>query len=92
MPNAMLAADPAAADLQVVGEEGQRDLVELLDDEGVGEAAPEGHQVVGRDGPGDRDLHGGNLPRTCTSAGDIGGREGPADVGPTGASREQWIS
>ena len=49
--------DPAAADLEVLGEEGERDLVELLDDEGVAEAALEGHQVVGGDGSGDGYLH-----------------------------------
>ena len=58
--------DPAAPDLQVVGEERQRDLVELLDDERVGEPASEGHQVVGGNGPGDRDLHAPNLPDTTT--------------------------
>ena len=53
----MLAAHAAAADLEVVDEEGQGDLVELLDDERVGEPAREGHQVVGGDGAGDGDLH-----------------------------------
>ena len=57
MPKAMLAATPPRRTSQVVDEEGQRDLVELLDDERVGEAAREGHQVVGGDGSGDGDPH-----------------------------------
>ena len=52
-----VAGHPAPADLEGVGEEAHRDLVELLDDEGVREGTPEGHEVVGRDGPGDGDLH-----------------------------------
>ena len=35
----MLAAHAAAPDLEVVDEEGDRELVELLDDQGVGELA-----------------------------------------------------
>ena len=54
--------DPAPADLQVRGEERQGDLVELLDDERVGEESVEGHEVVGGDGTGDGDLHSTNLP------------------------------
>ena len=53
----MLAAHAAAPDLEVVDEEGHRELVELLDDEGVGELAPEAHQVVGGDGAGDQQGH-----------------------------------
>ena len=37
----------------LVDEEGHRELVQLLDDQGVLEPAPEGHQVVGGDGTGD---------------------------------------
>ena len=55
MPKQMLAATPPRRISQVVDEEGQRDLVQLLDDERVGEAAREGHQVVGGDGAGDSD-------------------------------------
>ena len=58
MPKAMLARDPAAADHQVVDEERQRDLVQLVGDELVGEPAGEVHQVVGGDRAGDGDLHG----------------------------------
>ena len=36
----MFGAHAAAADLEVVDEEGDRELVELLDDERVGELAP----------------------------------------------------
>ena len=49
--------DPAAADLELVREEAHRDLVELVDDERVGEATREGHEVVGGDGSGDGDGH-----------------------------------
>src|SRR5436305_10321573 len=49
---------PAAADLQVVHEERQGHPLQPLDDEVVGEPAVEGHEVVGRDGPGDGDTHG----------------------------------
>jgi hypothetical protein len=41
-----VARDSPAPDLKGVGEEGHRDLVQLLDDEAVGEAATEGHEVV----------------------------------------------
>ena len=80
----------AAPDLQLVREEGERDLVELLDDERVAEAAPEGHEMVGRNGPGDRDLH-GRQPTPDMHVG-VTSRPGtPADVTPTGAgvSRDQ---
>ena len=52
-----------AADLQVVDEEGQGDLVQLVDHERVGEPAREGHQVVGGNGSGDSDTHLCNLPQ-----------------------------
>ncbi len=48
----------ASPDLEVVDEERQGDLVELVDDEGVGELPTEGHQMVGRDGSGDQQGHG----------------------------------
>ena len=48
----------APAHLEVVDQERQRDLVELVDDERVGELAGEGHQVVGGDGTGDDERHG----------------------------------
>ena len=41
--------------LEVLDEEGHRELVELLDHQAVGELAREGHQVVGRDGAGDEE-------------------------------------
>ena len=56
-PERDVRGDAAAADLQVVDEEGQRDLVQLLDDQGVGEPTGKAHQVVGGDGPGDSDAH-----------------------------------
>jgi hypothetical protein len=54
-----VAGHAAAPDHQVVDEEGQRDLVQLVGDELVGEPAREVHQVVGGDRAGDGDLHGG---------------------------------
>ncbi len=48
---------PAAADLQRVHEEGQRDPVHLLGDELLDKTSGEGHQVIGRDGPGDGYAH-----------------------------------
>ena len=47
----------AAAHLQVLDQEGHRELVELVDDQAVGEPAREGHQVVGRDGSGNEEGH-----------------------------------
>ena len=47
-----------APDVERVGQEGHRDLVELLDDETVGEPSAEGHQMVRGDGTGDSDAHG----------------------------------
>jgi hypothetical protein len=43
---------------QVVHQEGHGDLVQLVDDEGVRELPPEGHQMVGGDGAGDQQRHG----------------------------------
>ena len=43
-----------ATDLEVVDEEGDRQLVQLLDDEGVLELPTEVHEVIGGDGPGDQ--------------------------------------
>ena len=51
---AHVGGDAAAPDLEVVDQERHRQLVELLDDEGVLELPAEGHQVVGGDGPGDQ--------------------------------------
>jgi hypothetical protein len=51
----------ASSDFQVVDEEGQRDAVHLLGDELVDEPAREGHQVVGRNRPGDGYSHGRTL-------------------------------
>ena len=67
-PEGDVRRDPAPADLEVLGEERQRDLVELLDDEGVREPAPERHEVVGRDGAGEGDVHGRNLSRASVAA------------------------
>src|SRR6202021_3957187 len=47
----------AAPDLQVADEERDRDLVQLLGDQRVGELAAEGQQVIGRDRPGDSYPH-----------------------------------
>jgi len=49
---AHVGGDTAPADLEVVDEEGDRELVQLLDHEGVLEPSPEGHQVVSGNGPG----------------------------------------
>ena len=50
--------DTTPTDLEFVDQEGQRDLVQLVGDERVGEPTREGHEVIGRDGPGDEDSHG----------------------------------
>ena len=47
----------AAAYLEVVDQERDRQLVQLVDDEGVGELAREGHQMVGGDRPRDEQRH-----------------------------------
>ncbi len=57
--------DPAAPDVELVDEEGERDRVELVGDELVGEAAGEGHQVVGGDGAGHGDGHVAEPFRGC---------------------------
>ena len=49
---------PAPADVQLTDEEGDRDLLQPLGDEIVGEAPVEGHQVVGCHGTGHGDTHG----------------------------------
>jgi hypothetical protein len=49
--------DTSPADLQVVGEEGQRDLVELFGDQLLGKASGIDHQMVDGDGSGDGDAH-----------------------------------
>jgi hypothetical protein len=49
--------DAAAADVELLDQEGQRDLVQLVHHERVGEPALERHQVVGRDRAGDGDAH-----------------------------------
>ena len=48
---------PAASYLEVLDEEGHRQLVELVDHQAVGELAREGHQVVGRDRSGYEEGH-----------------------------------
>src|SRR5206468_5364337 len=50
------------ADLEVVDQEGQRDFVELVGQQLVGETARETHQVVGRDGSGHNYAHLRKLP------------------------------
>src|SRR5680860_486916 len=55
--------DPPAADLEVLHQEGQGDLVELVDDHRVGESTLVGHQVVSGDGSCNGNTHAGNLPR-----------------------------
>jgi len=47
-----------ASDVEVIDEERQSQFVELVDDERVGEATREGHQMIGRDRSGDSDPHG----------------------------------
>jgi hypothetical protein len=49
--------DPAAPHLEVLDQERQRELVELVHDQRVGEAPRERHQVVGGDRTGDEQRH-----------------------------------
>ena len=56
-PEADVGRAATPAHLQVLDEEGHRQLVELVDDQAVGEPAREGHQVVGRDGSGNEEGH-----------------------------------
>ena len=49
---------PSAPDVEVVDEEAQAHVGQLIREQLVGEAAGIGHEVVGRDGPGDGDAHG----------------------------------
>src|ERR1700730_19377955 len=58
-PEGDIGGDTAAADGQVIDRERQRDAVELVRDQLVGELARKRHQVVGRDRSRDRDAHGG---------------------------------
>ncbi len=51
-------ADSAAPYVQLVDQEGERDRVQPVRDELIGEPAGEGHEVVGGDGAGDCDTHG----------------------------------
>jgi len=55
--------DTPAADLEILHQEGQGDLVELVDNQGVGKSTLVGHQVVSRNGSCDGNTHAGNLPR-----------------------------
>ncbi len=80
-PEADVRRDAAAPDLQLLDQEGQRDLVQLLDHQGVGEPAPVGHQVVGRDGPGDSDAHGGKVSPPCASSSSGAASRPPAGSG-----------
>ena len=50
-------AAPTAADVEVLDQERQRDLVELVGHERVGELAREGHEVIGGDRSGDGEVH-----------------------------------
>ncbi len=54
--------DTSPADVQVVDQEGERDRVQLIGDQLVGESAGEGHEVVSGDGAGDCDTHGETAP------------------------------
>lgn len=83
-PEADVAGDASSTDLEAVGEETDRDLVELLDDQGVGEPPAEGHEVVGGDGPGDGDLHQSNLPAPGHGNGPGPSRGWPGPVGTVG--------
>jgi hypothetical protein len=71
-PEADVGRHAAAADLELVDEERQAHPVELVGDELLGEAAGEGHQVVGRDGAGHGDAHG----RSSIGGGGGGGSRG----------------
>lgn len=51
-------AHAAPAYVQIVDQEGEGDRVQLIRDQLVGEAAGEGHEVVGGDGARDSDTHG----------------------------------
>ncbi len=82
----MLAATPPRRIWRSFDEEGQRDLVELLDQEAVGEAAVEDHQVVGGDGPGDGDPHQRTLQRRLSRPAD---RSPAPPGGARGAGRRQ---
>lgn len=55
-------AHAAPAHVELVDQEGQRDRVQLVRDELVGEAPGERHEVVGGDGAGDCDAHGVDSP------------------------------
>ena len=48
-------SDTTAADLEVVNEKGQRDVMQLIGHQLVGEPPRKGHQVIGRDRTGHRD-------------------------------------
>ena len=85
MPKQMLGADPATADVERVDQEGERDRVQLVGDQLVGETAGEGHQVVGGDGAGDCDTHDGSAPcdgRRWPAATGFGGTGPPNVTGP----------
>ena len=56
-PERDVAGAATAADLEVVDQERDGELVQLLDDERVGELAAEAHQVVGGDGARDQQRH-----------------------------------
>src|ERR1039457_4703203 len=60
----LLRRDPTPPDGQVVDEKRQRDLIQLVGDELIGELAGKRHQVVGRDRTCDRYAHGG-YPAWC---------------------------
>src|ERR1035441_85292 len=57
-PEGDVGRDPAPPDGQVVDEKRQRDLIQLVGDELIGELAGKRHQVVGRDRTCDRYAHG----------------------------------
>ena len=54
--------DTPAADLEVLDQEGHRNLLELLLQQAVGEPTLVGHQVVGGNGSGESDTHRVSLP------------------------------
>ena len=49
--------------LKVLDQEGQGDLVQLVDNQGVGKAPLVGHEVVSGNGSSEGYTHPGNLPR-----------------------------
>ena len=95
MPKQMLPATPPRRISRVSA----RKLTEILSSCSTTreseKAAPEGHEVVGRDGPGDGDLHDDEpTPRAGAPTDAPGRREGPrrSGAGPLGVLRQLKLS